>query len=145
MTSATTRTSWRPGHHGGVRDSGRLGGTARRDAQARDQVGHGSGGQSHLGRAPWFVESRKSTDNPYRDYHIWRPGKEGREPNNWESYFSGSAWQHDAATDEYYLHLFSKKQPDLNWENPKVREEVFAMMDWWLKKGSMAFAWMSST
>jgi oligo-1,6-glucosidase len=87
----------------------------------------------------WFVESRKSKDNPYRDYYIWRPGKEGREPNNWESFFSGSAWQHDAATDEYYLHLFSKKQPDLNWENPKVREEVFAMMDWWLKKGIDGF------
>jgi oligo-1,6-glucosidase len=88
---------------------------------------------------PWFVESRKSRDNPYRDYYIWRPGKEGREPNNWESFFSGSAWQYDAATDEYYLHLFSKKQPDLNWENPKVREEVFAMMEWWLKKGIDGF------
>jgi oligo-1,6-glucosidase len=88
---------------------------------------------------PWFVESRKSKDNPYRDYYIWRPGKEGREPNNWESFFSGSAWQYDAATDEYYLHLFSKKQPDLNWENPKVRQEVFAMMDWWLKKGIDGF------
>ena len=88
---------------------------------------------------PWFVESRKSKDNAYRDYYIWRPGKEGREPNNWESFFSGSAWQYDAATDEYYLHLFSKKQPDLNWENPKVREEVFAMMDWWLKKGIDGF------
>ncbi|HEY5779287.1 MAG TPA: alpha-glucosidase [Terrimicrobiaceae bacterium] len=88
---------------------------------------------------PWFVEARKSKDNPYRNYYIWRPGKEGREPNNWESFFSGSAWQHDAATDEYYLHLFSKKQPDLNWENPKVREEVFAMMDWWLKKGIDGF------
>jgi oligo-1,6-glucosidase len=87
----------------------------------------------------WFVESRKSKDNPYRDYYIWRPGKEDREPNNWESFFSGSAWQYDAATDEYYLHLFSKKQPDLNWENPKVREEVFAMMEWWLKKGIDGF------
>jgi oligo-1,6-glucosidase len=88
---------------------------------------------------PWFVESRKSKDNPYRDYYIWRPGKNGREPNNWESFFSGSAWQYDAATDEYYLHLFSKKQPDLNWENPKVREEVFAMMHWWLKRGIDGF------
>ena len=88
---------------------------------------------------PWFVESRKSKDNPYRDYYIWRPGEEGREPNNWESFFSGSAWQYDAATDEYYLHLFSKKQPDLNWENPKVRQEIFAMMDWWLKKGIDGF------
>jgi oligo-1,6-glucosidase len=88
---------------------------------------------------PWFIEARKSKDNPYRDYYIWRPGKEGREPNNWESFFSGSAWQYDAATDEYYLHLFSKKQPDLNWENPKVRQEVFAMMEWWLKKGIDGF------
>ena len=87
----------------------------------------------------WFAEARKSKDNPYRDYYIWRPGKEGREPNNWESFFGGSAWQHDPATDEYYLHLFSKKQPDLNWENPKVREEVFAMMNWWLKKGIDGF------
>ena len=88
---------------------------------------------------PWFVESRKSKDNPYRNYYIWRPGKDGREPNNWESFFSGSAWKYDAATDEYYLHLFSTKQPDLNWENPKVREEVFAMMEWWLKKGTDGF------
>jgi oligo-1,6-glucosidase len=88
---------------------------------------------------PWFVEARKSKDNPYRDYYIWRPGKDGREPNNWESFFSGSAWQYDAATEEYYLHLFSKKQPDLNWENPKVREDVFAMMHWWLRKGIDGF------
>lgn len=80
---------------------------------------------------PWFLESRKSKDNPYRDYYIWREGKDGKAPNNWGSYFSGSAWQHDDATDMYYLHLFSKKQPDLNWENPKVREEVFSMMNWW--------------
>src|SRR5215208_5716083 len=82
----------------------------------------------------WFVESRKSKDNPYRDYYIWRPGKHGHEPNNWESFFTGSAWQHDPATDEYYLHLFSKKQPDLNWENPNVREDIFAMMRWWLDR-----------
>jgi oligo-1,6-glucosidase len=63
---------------------------------------------------PWFIEARKSKDNPFRDYYIWRPGQDGREPNNWASFFSGSAWQHDAATGEYYLHLFSKKQPDLN-------------------------------
>jgi oligo-1,6-glucosidase len=88
---------------------------------------------------PWFVESRKSKDNPYRNYYIWRPGKDGREPNNWESFFSGSAWKYDATTDEYYLHLFSTKQPDLNWENPKVREEVFAMMEWWLTKGIDGF------
>lgn len=88
---------------------------------------------------PWFVESRTSVDNAYRDYYIWRPGKDGREPNNWVSHFSGSAWQNDAATGEYYLHLFSKKQPDLNWENPAVRRDVFAMMRWWLDKGIDGF------
>lgn len=80
---------------------------------------------------PWFLESRKSKDNPFRDYYIWREGKDGKEPNNWGSYFSGPAWKYDDATDMYYLHLFSTKQPDLNWENPKVREEVFSMMNWW--------------
>ena len=80
---------------------------------------------------PWFVESRKSKDNPYRDYYIWKDPKDGKEPNNWGSCFSGSAWQFDEATGQYYLHCFSKKQPDLNWENPKVRDEVFDMMNWW--------------
>jgi oligo-1,6-glucosidase len=88
---------------------------------------------------PWFVESRKSVDNPYRDYYIWRPPQDGREPNNWASYFSPSAWQLDKTTGEYYLHLFSRKQPDLNWENPKVREEVFELMRWWLDKGIDGF------
>lgn len=88
---------------------------------------------------PWFIESRKSKDNPHRDYYIWRPAKNGAEPNNWVSFFSGSAWQFDDATGEYYLHLFTKKQPDLNWENPKVREEVYAMMEWWLDKGIDGF------
>ncbi len=88
---------------------------------------------------PWFVEARKAKDNPYRDYYIWRPGKQGREPNNWKSHFSGSAWQYDPTTEEYYLHLFSKKQPDLNWENPKVRQEIYTMMHWWLKKGVDGF------
>jgi oligo-1,6-glucosidase len=88
---------------------------------------------------PWFIESRKSKDNPYRDYYIWRPGKDGKEPNNWESFFSGSAWEYDETTGEYYLHLFSKKQPDLNWENPKVREEVYEMMKFWLDKGVDGF------
>ena len=87
----------------------------------------------------WFIESRKSKDNPYRDYYIWRPGKEGREPNNWGSFFSGSAWKYDEATDEYFLHIFSKKQPDLNWENPKLRNEVYDMMKWWLDKGIDGF------
>jgi oligo-1,6-glucosidase len=88
---------------------------------------------------PWFKESRKSRDNPYRDYYIWRPAKDQGEPNNWVSFFSGSAWQYDERTQEYYLHLFTKKQPDLNWENPKVREEVYELMDWWLQKGIDGF------
>ncbi len=84
----------------------------------------------------WFIESRKSTDNPYRDYYIWRPAKEdGSLPNNWGSCFSGPAWEYDKTTDMYFLHLFSKKQPDLNWDNPAVRQDVFDMMNWWLKKG----------
>jgi oligo-1,6-glucosidase len=88
---------------------------------------------------PWFIESRKSKENPYRDFYIWRPAKDGREPNNWESFFSGSAWQYDAATDEYYLHLFSKRQPDLNWENPVLRQKIYEMMRWWLDKGIDGF------
>ena len=87
----------------------------------------------------WFIESRSSKDNPKRDWYIWRKGKNGHEPNNWLSHFSGSAWQYDQASDEYYLHLFSKKQPDLNWENPDVRHAVFAMMRWWLDKGVDGF------
>ncbi|MGN0399523.1 MAG: alpha-glucosidase [Blautia sp.] len=87
----------------------------------------------------WFMESKKSKDNPYRDYYIWRDGKDGKEPNNWGSCFNGSAWVYDETTDMYYLHLFSKKQPDLNWENPKVRDEVFSMMDWWCQKGIDGF------
>ena len=88
----------------------------------------------------WFMESRKSKDNPYRDYYIWREGKEdGSAPNNWGACFGGPAWEHDEETDMYYLHLFSKKQPDLNWENPKVREEVFDMMTWWCDKGIDGF------
>ncbi|MFC3039322.1 alpha-glucosidase [Virgibacillus xinjiangensis] len=87
----------------------------------------------------WFREARKSKDNPYRDYYIWRPGKDGKEPNNWKSSFSGSAWEFDEKTGEYYLHLFSKKQPDLNWENPTLRKEVYDMMKWWLNKGIDGF------
>ncbi|RPJ27898.1 MAG: alpha-glucosidase [Chloroflexi bacterium] len=87
----------------------------------------------------WFEASRKSKDNPYRDFYIWRPAKDGREPNNWRSFFGGSAWQYDEQTGEYYLHLFTKKQPDLNWENPLVREEVYKMMNWWLQKGIDGF------
>ena len=88
---------------------------------------------------PWFQESRKAKGNPYHDFYIWRPAKDGHEPNNWRSFFGGSAWQQGEETDEYYLHLFSKKQPDLNWENPRVREEIFKMMDWWLQKGIDGF------
>lgn len=87
----------------------------------------------------WFVESRKSKDNPYRDYYIWRPSKNGKEPNNWTSFFSGSAWKLDPATGEYYLHLFAEKQPDLNWDNPKVRHEVYDLMKFWLDKGVDGF------
>lgn len=88
----------------------------------------------------WFIESHKSTDNPYRDYYIWRPAKEdGSLPNNWGSCFSGPAWEYDKTTDMYFLHLFSKKQPDLNWDNPAVRQDVFDMMNWWLKKGVDGF------
>ena len=88
----------------------------------------------------WFMESRKSKDNAYRDYYIWREGKdEQTPPNNWGACFGGSAWQYDEATAMYYLHLFSKKQPDLNWDNPKVRAEVFDMMTWWCEKGIDGF------
>ena len=88
---------------------------------------------------PWFVEARSSRDNPFRDYYIWRPARDGTEPNNWLSFFGGSAWEYDDPTGEYYLHLFTRKQPDLNWENPHVRQEVFAMMRWWLDKGVDGF------
>lgn len=87
----------------------------------------------------WFVESKKSVDNKYRNYYIWKKGNNGQPPNNWGSSFSGSAWQYDDTTDMYYLHLFSKKQPDLNWENEEVRNEVYDMMKWWLDKGIDGF------
>lgn len=93
----------------------------------------------------WFIESRKSTDNPYRDYYIWRPAKEdGSLPNNWGSCFSGPAWEYDKTTDMYFLHLFSKKQPDLNWDNPAVRQDVFDMMNWWLKRELTDSVWTLS-
>jgi alpha-glucosidase len=88
---------------------------------------------------PWFIESRSSKKNPYRDYYIWHPGKNGKEPNNWESIFGGSAWEYDEQTKEYFMHVFSRKQPDLNWENPRVREELFEMVNWWLDKGIDGF------
>ena len=88
---------------------------------------------------PWFVESRSSKDNEKRDYYIWKEGKDGKEPTNWGSAFSGPAWKYDEKTDMYYLHIFSVKQPDLNWENPKVRKEVFDMMTRWCEKGIDGF------
>jgi oligo-1,6-glucosidase len=92
----------------------------------------------------WFIESRSSKDNPYRDYYFWRPGKIGPDgklgpPNNYRSVFSGSAWQFDPKTNEYYLHYFAVKQPDLNWDNPKVRQEIFSIMRFWLDKGVDGF------
>ena len=87
----------------------------------------------------WFKESRKSRDNPYRDYYIWRDGVGDDPPNNWGSNFSGSAWKLDKATGQYYLHTFGDFQPDLNWENPAVRQEVYSMMRWWCDRGVDGF------
>lgn len=87
----------------------------------------------------WFVEARKSKDNPYRDYYIWSDPVDGHEPNNLISTFSGSAWQLDEQTGQYYLHLFSKKQPDLNWANEKMRSEIYDMMNFWIDKGIGGF------
>ena len=87
----------------------------------------------------WFVESRKSRDNAYRDYYYWHPGSNGGPPNNWPAFFGGSVWEFDEATGEYYLHYFSKKQPDLNWENPKVVQEIYDLVNWWLEKGIDGF------
>ncbi|MBD5803035.1 Oligo-1,6-glucosidase [Azoarcus sp. Aa7] len=88
---------------------------------------------------PWFIESRSSRDNPKRDWYLWRNGRNGGPPNNWESIFRGPAWEHDAATDQWYLHLFTRRQPDLDWENPAVRAAIHAMMCWWLDKGVDGF------
>ena len=87
----------------------------------------------------WFKQARSAKTNPYHDYYIWHDPVDGREPTNWEAAFSGSAWTFNEATGEYYLHMFSKKQPDLNWENPKVRQEVYELMHFWLKKGVGGF------
>ncbi|GAB2579043.1 glycoside hydrolase family 13 protein [Spirosoma areae] len=88
----------------------------------------------------WFAESRKSNDNPYRDYYIWKPANPaGGPPNNWQSFFSGPAWAFDETTGEYYLHLFAKKQPDLNWEHPPLRQAIYSMMRFWLDKGVDGF------
>ena len=89
---------------------------------------------------PWFVEARKSKDNPYRDYYVWRqPAEDGGVPDEMGSVFGGSGWEFDEQTGEYFLHIFSKRQPDLNWENPKVQEEVHKMMNWWIDKGIGGF------
>ncbi|NGT02766.1 glycoside hydrolase family 13 protein [Clostridium perfringens] len=88
---------------------------------------------------PWFIESRSSRDNPKRDWYIWREGKGDEEPNNWESIFKGSAWEFCENSEEYYLHLFAKEQPDLNWENKEVRSELYKMINWWLDKGIDGF------
>ncbi len=86
-------------------------------------------------RHTWFLESRKGKDSPYRDYYIWRDGKNGGPPNNWGSVFSGSAWEKDEASGQYYLHLYAKEQPDLNWASPRLREDLFRMMRFWSEKG----------
>ena len=88
---------------------------------------------------PWFIESASSRDNPKRDWYVWHPGTDGKEPNNWESIFSGSIWEFDEQTKEYYMHVFSKKQPDLNWENKAVRDALYEMVNWWLDKGIDGF------
>ncbi|UGA57652.1 glycoside hydrolase family 13 protein [Vibrio sp. VB16] len=89
---------------------------------------------------PWFIESKSSKDNPKRDWYIWKdPKKDGSEPNNWESFFTPKAWSFDESSGQYYCHLFSKKQPDLNWANPEVRDAIYNMMHFWLKKGLGGF------
>ena len=88
---------------------------------------------------PWFIEAKKSLDNPYRDYYIWRKGEAGQPPNDLMSNFGGSAWEYSPETNEYYLHFYSKKQPDLNWENPKLRQKIYDMMNWWLDQGIAGF------
>lgn len=95
---------------------------------------------------PWFVESRSSLDNPKRDWYVWRQprpghvgGEEGAEPTNWDSAFSTSTWEFDEVTGEYFLHLFTRRQPDLNWENPEVRQAVYQMMNWWVERGVDGF------
>lgn len=87
----------------------------------------------------WFIESRKDKTNPYRDYYIWRDGKDGHEPNNWSSFFTPSAWSYDKQTDQWYLHLFSEKQPDLNWANENMRQDIFDMINRWFDKGVDGF------
>lgn len=88
---------------------------------------------------PWFIEAKRGKDNPKRDWYIWQDAKEGKEPNNWASIFEGSAWEYDATSNQYYMHVFSRKQPDLNWENAEMRRAVYNMINWWLDKGIDGF------
>ena len=88
---------------------------------------------------PWFLDAISSKDSPYRDFYIWRPGKNGAEPTNWASFFTDSCWTKDEASGEYYMHIFSKKMPDLNWANPKMRSEYYKMARWWLDLGIDGF------
>ncbi|EGO8081336.1 alpha-glucosidase [Enterococcus faecalis] len=88
---------------------------------------------------PWFVEAKKSLDNPYREYYLWADATPDRMPNEWQSFFGGSTWTYDAGTKQAYFHVFAKEQPDLNWKNPKVREEIYAMIRWWLDLGIDGF------
>lgn len=87
----------------------------------------------------WFQASRSSKESPYRSYYIWKDGKDGKEPNNWQSKFGGSAWKRDEKTGQYYLHLFDETQADLNWENPELRQKIYEMMRWWLDLGVDGF------
>ncbi|WP_099469486.1 glycoside hydrolase family 13 protein [Konateibacter massiliensis] len=88
---------------------------------------------------PWFIESRSSKTNPKRDWYIWRDAKNGEEPNNWESIFGGSAWEYDEKTKQYFLHVFGKTMPDINWENSQVKKALFDMICWWLDRGIDGF------
>ena len=115
-------------------------------ARAWHQAGDGPGGQPHLRRAPVVPVESRDPASPKRDWYWWRParagfepGSQGAEPTNWEAAFSGSAWQFDERSGEYFLHLFSPKQPDLNWENPEVRQAVYDMMRWWVDRGVDGF------
>ena len=87
----------------------------------------------------WFEQAKQSKDNPYHDYYIWTEGHPATPPNNWQSVFNGSVWEWNDPTQEYFLHYYTKKQPDLNWENPSLRKEVYAIIDFWLKKGVDGF------
>ena len=87
----------------------------------------------------WFKEAKKSKLNPYHDYYIWKHGSPKKPPNNWQSVFNGSVWEWNPKTEEYFLHLYTKNQPDLNWENPKVRNEVYEIIEFWINKGVNGF------